>query len=172
MPESRSDRLCRHLALDAAVCPHLECKSDRDAVPHRPDQHGNEDASERPDDLSSWAHDRLESRDVPCGSGARVGAGEAVEALPDQPDGIEGDTFDLPDLARAVERVREFVKASGDGLYDVVEGRPLYARDLEALTRAASNREGHRRVAFRPMAVDEEVRDDWPDAASGGEAQS
>lgn len=59
-----------------------------------------------------------------------------VDAIPDQPDGIEGDSHDLPDPARAAERVREYIASNGDGIYDVTDGNPLYARDLEALRRA------------------------------------
>jgi hypothetical protein len=55
--------------------------------------------------------------------------------LPDQPDGIDEDSRDLPDPRRAAERVRAYICESGDGLYDVQGGAPLYARDLEALAR-------------------------------------
>lgn len=51
----------------------------------------------------------------------------------DQPDGICGQTSDMPEPAAAAQRVRDFVSEWGDG--EVMEG--LYARDLEALTRAA-----------------------------------
>lgn len=57
----------------------------------------------------------------------------------DQPDDIDEQTNDLPDPARAAARVRAYIEASGDGLYDVQGGMPLYARDLEALTRAVLN---------------------------------
>ena len=57
--------------------------------------------------------------------------------LPDQPDGIEYDTSDLPDPVLAAERVNEYIAANGDGMYDVIDGHPLYARDLYALTKAA-----------------------------------
>ncbi len=56
--------------------------------------------------------------------------------LPDQPDGIEDDSRDMPDPQRAAERIRAYISESGDGLYDVAGGQPLYARDLEAVTRA------------------------------------
>ncbi len=55
----------------------------------------------------------------------------------DQPDGIDEQTNALPDPVRAAARVRAYIEASGDGLYDVQGGMPLYARDLEALTRVA-----------------------------------
>lgn len=55
----------------------------------------------------------------------------------DQPDGIDEQSNALPDPARAAARVRAYIEASGDGLYDVEGGMPLYARDLEALCRAA-----------------------------------
>ncbi|MCW2897880.1 MAG: hypothetical protein JWO67_145 [Streptosporangiaceae bacterium] len=60
--------------------------------------------------------------------------------LPDQPDGIEDDSRDLPNPVRAAERVDEYICASGDGLYDIQGGAPLYARDLEAITRAVRDR--------------------------------
>lgn len=58
------------------------------------------------------------------------------DAMPDQPDGIDDESRDLPDPARAAERVRAYIANCGDGLYDVVGGTPLYGRDLEAITRA------------------------------------
>ena len=58
-------------------------------------------------------------------------------ALPDQPDGIADDSRDLPELGRAAERVGNYIAANGDGIYDVIDGHPLYARDMEALRRAA-----------------------------------
>lgn len=60
-----------------------------------------------------------------------------VDPIPDQPDGIEDDSGDLPDPVRAIERVREYIAAFGDGIYDVVAGHPLYARDVESLRQAA-----------------------------------
>lgn len=75
--------------------------------------------------------------------GARVS--EQTIAVPDQPDGIEEDSHDLPDPQRAAERVSEFVSEYGDGrIYPEVAPEyvdkmpPLYARDLEALSRAAT----------------------------------
>lgn len=67
----------------------------------------------------------------------RIETAEALDVLPDQPDDIHEDSFAIPDPRRAAERVREYVRATGDGLYDVQGGAPLYARDLESLTRAA-----------------------------------
>ena len=67
-----------------------------------------------------------------------------VDPLPGQPDDIEDDSHDLPDPARAAERVREYIAATGDGIYDVIDGHPLYARDLEALRRATSKAEASR----------------------------
>lgn len=55
--------------------------------------------------------------------------------IPDQPDRIEDDTHDLPTPARAARRVRAYIAETGDGLYDVTNRRPLYARDLEAVAR-------------------------------------
>ncbi|MFI2663236.1 hypothetical protein [Micromonospora carbonacea] len=60
-----------------------------------------------------------------------------MSAIPDQPDGIDPHTTDLPDLARAAERIGEYIRANGDGLYDLIGRAPLYARDLEALRQAA-----------------------------------
>ena len=57
--------------------------------------------------------------------------------LPDHPDGIEDGTRDLPDPALAAERVNEYIGANGDGMYDCLDGHPLYARDLYALTKTA-----------------------------------
>lgn len=63
----------------------------------------------------------------------------------DQPDGIADDSYDLPDKARAAGRVNEFLAWFGDGrLYPCVlpgtedEMPPLFARDLQALTNAAT----------------------------------
>lgn len=61
----------------------------------------------------------------------------------EQPDGITDDSYDLPDPARAAERVNAFLAFYGDGL---VEGQedgegqwpPLYARDLQALANLAT----------------------------------
>lgn len=61
----------------------------------------------------------------------------APEPEPPLPDGIEDGSRDLPNLYRAAERVRAYIEATGDGLYDVQGGAPLYGRDLEALTRHA-----------------------------------
>lgn len=61
---------------------------------------------------------------------------DQIDAIPDQPDGIEDDR-DMPDPARAAERILSYVEAMGDGLYDVAGGNPLYGRDLESLARAA-----------------------------------
>lgn len=56
---------------------------------------------------------------------------------PDQPDGIDDDSRDLPPVANAIERVLAYVTAFGDGRYDVVDGQVLYGRDLVAICRAA-----------------------------------
>lgn len=53
----------------------------------------------------------------------------------EQPDGIDEDSRDIPALARAEQRVRRYIENAGDGLYDEIDGAPLYGRDLEALTR-------------------------------------
>lgn len=53
-----------------------------------------------------------------------------------QPDGIGHDSRDLPEVAKAVERVLAYVTEFGDGVYDVCGGAPLYGRDLEAICRA------------------------------------
>lgn len=57
---------------------------------------------------------------------------------PDQPDRIDEYSTDLPDVARAARRVRAWICEWGDGLIQVTNKRPLYARDLEALVRAAA----------------------------------
>lgn len=62
-----------------------------------------------------------------------------VELIPDQPDGLSEhyeDDSDLPDPHRAAARIREYISAWGDGLINTADGRPLYARDLEAVCRA------------------------------------
>ncbi|WP_435233328.1 hypothetical protein [Micromonospora aurantiaca (nom. illeg.)] len=59
-----------------------------------------------------------------------------VDVLPGQPDDIADDSRDLPDPVDAAQRVKEYISATGDGIYDVADGNPLYARDLEALRRA------------------------------------
>jgi hypothetical protein len=65
---------------------------------------------------------------------------QSAEATPaheaQQPDGIEEDGRELPDPRRAAERVRAYIEMAGDGLYDVAGAKPLFGRDLEALTRA------------------------------------
>lgn len=59
-----------------------------------------------------------------------------VEPFPDQPDGIEEDSHDLPDPIAAARRVGDYIAECGDGLYNVQAGKPLYGRDLEAICRA------------------------------------
>jgi hypothetical protein len=58
---------------------------------------------------------------------------------PDQPDGIDEYSRDYPDVARAARRVNAWIREWGDGLIQVTNRRPLYARDLEALRRAAES---------------------------------
>lgn len=62
--------------------------------------------------------------------------------LPDQPDNIDEESYDLPDVVRAAERVRSVVAWWGDGRIPVEEipeliadlaPQPLYTRDLEVL---------------------------------------
>lgn len=63
----------------------------------------------------------------------------------DQPEGITDDEHRLPSLAGAASRVLEYISLFGDGTIDIVHdepwrperSEPLYARDLEALARAA-----------------------------------
>jgi hypothetical protein len=59
-----------------------------------------------------------------------------------QPDGIADDSHDLPDPARAAERVNEFLAWYGDGRIDLDDDLhpPLFARDLQALTNLATGR--------------------------------
>lgn len=63
--------------------------------------------------------------------------------VPDQPDGIEETSFDLPAVEKAAERVGEYLGWWGDGLIDAAgpnaghPAAPLYARDLQALVNAA-----------------------------------
>lgn len=64
---------------------------------------------------------------------------------PDDPPGIDPTTSDMPLVADAAERVIEFIKWFGDGRVFVdPEERtapPLYARDMEALTRLVTRPE-------------------------------
>ncbi|WP_433460729.1 hypothetical protein [Micromonospora sp. CA-248212] len=60
-----------------------------------------------------------------------------VTVIPEQPDGIEDDSRDLPEPSAAAERVRDYITEFGDGILNVIDGHPLYARDLEALARFA-----------------------------------
>lgn len=66
---------------------------------------------------------------------------------PDQPPGIDPYDYELPTPADAARRVNEFLTAYGDGLIEIewsedylaqygVTAKPLYARDLQALTNA------------------------------------
>ncbi|QKW15328.1 hypothetical protein [Verrucosispora sp. NA02020] len=65
-----------------------------------------------------------------------------VTVIPPQPDEIEDDSRDLPEPVGAAGRVREYIAANGDGIYDVLDGHPLYARDMEAICRAVLDRAG------------------------------
>lgn len=58
-----------------------------------------------------------------------------IADIPEQPDGINDDSRDMPEPREAAKRVMLFVAASGDGLYDARDGHPLYGRDLEVLCR-------------------------------------
>ncbi len=61
-----------------------------------------------------------------------------MSTIPNQPDGLDDhyeDDSDLPNPHRAAERVNAWVAAWGDGLINVTDGHPLYARDLEAIAR-------------------------------------
>lgn len=60
-----------------------------------------------------------------------------VCSMPQQPDGISEQSRDLPDPRVAAERVDAYLAVCGDGLYDVQDGQPLYARDLQALVNLA-----------------------------------
>ena len=94
-----------------------------------------------------------------------------VDPVPHQPDGIDehNDTGTLPDAAKAAERVGAYVSAFGDGLYDVVDGEPLYGRDLEALTRAARQLDVARELLSTVKAITETWSADpgaYPDGAA------
>jgi hypothetical protein len=56
---------------------------------------------------------------------------------PEQPDGIDESESEYPDPKRAAERVNEWISEWGDGLIEVLNGKPLYARDLASLAREA-----------------------------------
>jgi hypothetical protein len=78
--------------------------------------------------------------------------------VPDQPDGIDPDSHDLPDVAAAAERVGAFLEWFGDGLVDWAGPNarhpvaPLYARDLQVLINAA--RGGAKVLMWHPIVPD------------------
>jgi hypothetical protein len=90
---------------------------------------------------------------------------------PDQPDGIEDDSHDLPGPARAAERVGEFLSGYGDGLIGVEFSRvycpnglpPLYARDLEALRKLPDEVERLCAQLVRSVVLP----DDWREQFAG-----
>lgn len=61
----------------------------------------------------------------------------ALSEWPEQPDGIDEQDNEYPDPVRAAERVNLWISEWGDGLIEVLNGRPLYARDLASLAREA-----------------------------------
>jgi hypothetical protein len=61
---------------------------------------------------------------------------ERTANLPQQPDGIEEDSHDLPDPMKAAKRAHEFLCEFGDGIVDAANGKALYARDLEVLSKS------------------------------------
>ncbi|MFY1595428.1 hypothetical protein [Micromonospora sp. WMMD737] len=75
-----------------------------------------------------------------------------VEVIPDQPDNIKWDSRDTPDPVMAAERVGAYIAANGDGIYNVIDGHPLYARDLESLRRAAPTVAGLRAMVAEQAA--------------------
>lgn len=75
--------------------------------------------------------------EIPDGYDTFCARPEAVH-VPAQPDGISEASRDLPNAQAAAGRVRAYIRESGDGLYDLGAGQPLYARDLEALCRSVS----------------------------------
>lgn len=70
-----------------------------------------------------------------------------IQPISDQPDGIEDDSYELPDPIDAAKRIREYISAWGDGLIDIADGQPLYARDLEAIARVVLGEQGRQAVA-------------------------
>lgn len=58
-------------------------------------------------------------------------------AQPEQPDGIQEDSNDYPNPTAAAHRVNAWLSEWGDGLIEVLNGQPLYARDLASLARHA-----------------------------------
>jgi hypothetical protein len=80
----------------------------------------------------------------------------SIVCPPDQPDGIDEDSRDLPTLANATARLAQYVTALGDGLYDFLpadgSAATLYGRDLEVLLKLAEAVLGSRRMPdFRPL---------------------
>jgi hypothetical protein len=61
----------------------------------------------------------------------------ALSEWPEQPDGIDENESEYPDPVSAAERVNLWISEWGDGLIEVLNGRPLYARDLASLAREA-----------------------------------
>lgn len=59
----------------------------------------------------------------------------STDGLPEQPDGIEEDSHDVPAPEKAAERVKEFVSEFGDGIVMAVNRQPLYSRDIWALAK-------------------------------------
>lgn len=69
----------------------------------------------------------------------------AEKDVADDPPGIDPHTHDLPSADDARERIIAFLRWYGDGriaLSGLDDGPPLYARDLEALTRVTPPGEG------------------------------
>lgn len=70
---------------------------------------------------------------------------EEVTEHPDDPPGIDPQTSDMPEVTAAAERVNAFISWFGDGRVlpsdPTDDTPPLYARDLEALTRLVTRAE-------------------------------
>lgn len=61
------------------------------------------------------------------------------EDLPDQPPEVIGDD-DVPDLAKAAERILDWMSEFGDGRVDTVNGQHLFVRDIFVVARHAQGR--------------------------------
>ncbi len=59
----------------------------------------------------------------------------SMDGLPEQPDGIEDDSYDVPAVEKAAPRVKSFIEEFGDGIIVAVNRQPLYSRDIWALAK-------------------------------------
>lgn len=92
------------------------------------------------------------------------------QPLPDQPDGLDSDSYELPDPSRAAERILAYVASFGDGLYDELAGNPLYGRDLESVAKAATKYAEARSALEEARAEVRQQKANWDAARQGNMA--